>query len=115
MDTIDYWKKKLGMTQEKEKEHTSAEKIVISYQNPRVAKKWAVFYRTLEQLNQNTSIYSKPIKRDSEGYLIGVLNERVFDDRETFFKVTKEFVDNGWLFEQGEPNAVRLLKERGII
>lgn len=116
MRTLDYWKKKLGMNKggEKKEELRSAEAIIVAYQNPKVAKKQVILAKRIKQLNENTSVY-KTIKQDKDGTMVGVMHDRIYDDRETFFSVVKDFLDNDWIFEQGDPVAVRLLREQGII
>lgn len=99
-------KEYLKMLREKAKpKKDKAEKIVIGYESPRVSFKYVVLYREVDYLLAQNH-YSKQIYVDEEGFLIGVFRERVYDDRETFVSVVKDFLGAGWILEQDGANIL---------
>ena len=110
MKDSSYWIKKVKSLRNK-KVHKCAEKILIGYENPKVKFKYVVMYRTLEKLG---SYYPKPIMTDSQGFRVGILRERVYDDMQTCITVIKDFLDAGWVFEQGDPVFVKKIEENGV-
>ena len=110
------WAKRILDIQDKTIEYNKAEKVLIAFENPTIAIKWAVLYREVERLD---GFYFKTYT-DSEGYDIGMLRNLIFDDQETFVSECRRFIESGWVFEQGaylndRPVVESLLKREKII
>lgn len=97
-------------------EYKKAEKILIGYENVKTSIKWALLYKHVKELN---GFYFNEFI-DEEGFSVGLLRNRIFNDRESFLNEVSKFINNGWIFEQGAylnnvPVVENMLKREGLI
>jgi hypothetical protein len=76
-----------------------AEKIVVAYQTARTSLKHVILYREVSELKTHEYAYIEPPKKDSEGFLVGVIRERVYDKMSSMKQAVEDLVKDGWVVE----------------